>query len=113
MQLSDEEQQLVTNSSPRLIELITRVLALILQLESRIRELENKLNLNSSNSSIPPSKDPLNKRKIPNSRKSTNKKPGGQSGHIGTTLHPVEKPDIILSTGPTFVQGVVVQFKQN
>ena len=101
------------NSSSRLIELITRLLALILQFESRIHELENKLNLNSSNRSIPPSKDPLNKRKIPNSHKPTTKKPGGQNGHIGTTLHPVEKPDIILSTGPTFVQGAVVQFKQN
>ncbi|WP_219968496.1 DUF6444 domain-containing protein [Methanospirillum stamsii] len=84
MQLSDEEQQLVINSSPRLIELITRLLTLILQLESKIHELESKLNLNSSNSSIPPSRDPFHKPKIPNSRKPTNKKPGGQNGHIGS-----------------------------
>ncbi len=93
------------NSSSRLIELITRLLALILQFESRIHELENKLNLNSSNRSIPPSKDPLNKRKIPNSHKPTTKKPGGQNGHIGTTLNPIEKPDIIIEHRPDVCSG--------
>lgn len=105
MQLSDEEYQLVSNSSPLLIELITRLLALILQLESKIQKLENKLNLNSSNSSIPPSKDTHHKRKIPNSRKSTNKKPGGQNGHLGTTLNPVENPDIIIDHRPEVCSG--------
>ena len=105
IQLSDEEQQLVTNSSPRLIELITRLLILILQLENMIQELENRLNLNSSNSSIPPSKDPLHKRKIPNSRKTTDKKPGGQKGHPGTTLIPVDKPDVVIEHRPSVCSG--------
>jgi transposase len=90
MQVSDEEQQLINNSSPRLIDLIIRLLVFILQLESKIHDLENKLNLNSTNSSVPPSKDPFHKRKISNSRKSTDKKPGGQIGHVGTTLTLVE-----------------------
>jgi len=105
MQLSVEELQLINNSSPLLIEFITRLLSIILQLEERIQELENRLNLNSSNSSIPPSKDSFHKRKIPNSRKLTNKKPGGQEGHTGTTLKPVENPDIIIEHRPSFCSG--------
>jgi hypothetical protein len=114
MHLSDEEQQLVTNSSPLLIELITRLLTLILQLESKIRELESKLNLNSSNSSIPSFRDPFHKPKISYSRKPTYKKPGGQNSHIRKILIPVEITDIIsLSIDPMFVQAGVEQFKQN
>ena len=42
--------------------------------------LANRLNLNSTNSSKPPSSDPNRKKK----RKSkTGKKPGGQKGHVG------------------------------
>lgn len=52
--------------------------------------LFNRLNLNSSNSSKPPSTD-LNKKK--KKRKKSSKPPGGQKGHEGTTLEPIENPD--------------------
>ena len=42
--------------------------------------LANRLNLNSTNSSKPPSSDP-NRKKKPQSK--TGKKPGGQKGHVG------------------------------
>jgi transposase len=52
--------------------------------------LANRLNLNSTNSSKPPSSDP-NRKKQPKSK--TGKKAGGQKGHAGTTLKKVDDPD--------------------
>lgn len=54
--------------------------------------LVNRLGLNSSNSSKPPSTDPNRKRQV---RKKTGRKPGGQAGHTGTTLQKVDNPDKI------------------
>ena len=54
--------------------------------------LANRLNLNSSNSSKPPSSDP-NRKKRPKNK--TGKKPGGQKGHAGKTLEKVDDPDKI------------------
>lgn len=54
--------------------------------------LANRLGLNSTNSSKPPSSDPNRKKQR---RKKTGKKPGGQKGHVGTTLQKVDNPDRI------------------
>ena len=62
------------------------LLILIISLQS------NFLGLNSRNSSKPPSTDP-NRKKA--SRKKSDKKPGGQKGHKGTTLEKVDDPDVI------------------
>ncbi len=52
--------------------------------------LAEKASLNSSNSSIPPSRDPHRpKKRTP----AGDKKPGGQNGHIGKTLCQVDDPD--------------------
>jgi transposase len=76
------------------------LVAIILEQQGRIEELEQKLNLNSRNSSKPPSSDgpevPRKPKKEPNGRK-----PGGQPGHKGKTraLVPVEslsKPPIAV-----------------
>jgi len=53
--------------------------------------LANRLNLNSSNSSKPPSTNANGLKK--KRKKKTDKKPGGQKGHIGTTLEQVKDPD--------------------
>jgi transposase len=62
-----------------------------------INLLLNKLGLNSSNSSTPPSKDPNrprgSKRNVPGEKL----KPGGQNGHPGTTLKKVGNPDQITT----------------
>jgi transposase len=54
--------------------------------------LANRLNLNSTNSSKPPSSDPNRKKQA---KRKTGKKPGGQNGHVGTTLKKVDDPDEI------------------
>lgn len=50
---------------------------------------------NSSNSSKPPSAD-QNREKKAKDKKDPKKKPGGQNGHNGSTLKPVENPDKIV-----------------
>jgi transposase len=52
--------------------------------------LVNRQGLNSTNSSKPPSTDPNRKRK---DQKKKGRKPGGQKGHVGTTLQKVDTPD--------------------
>lgn len=52
--------------------------------------LTNRLGLNSKNSSKPPSSDPNRKKEL---KEPGERKPGGQHGHIGTTLKPVLDPD--------------------
>jgi transposase len=54
--------------------------------------LANRLNLNSTNSSKPPSRDP---NRIKRSREKSGKKAGGQNGHVGITLKRVDNPDRI------------------
>jgi len=73
------------NISPALRALI-EVLIMLVTL------LTHRLNLNSRNSSKPPSSDPNRKKNI---HAGSPRKPGGQKGHVGTTLKPVENPDEI------------------
>jgi transposase len=54
--------------------------------------LANRLGLNSKNSSKPPSSDP-NRKKA--SKEPATRRPGGQHGHIGSTLKPFPDPDLI------------------
>ena len=54
-----------------------------------------KLGLNSSNSSKPPSKDPLRPRGSKQKVKGEKLKPGGQPGHEGSTIKKVDNPDKI------------------
>ena len=79
--LVDEDKQL-SAASKSIIEILILVITL----------LANRLNLNSTNSSKPPASDP-NREKKP--KKKTGNKPGGQKGHVGTTLKKVDNPDKI------------------
>ena len=63
---------------------LLEVLVLIITL------MANRLNLNSKNSSKPPSTDP-NRNKT--SKKKKGRKAGGQNGHTGKTLKKVKNPD--------------------
>ena len=68
-------------------------------LDNRLKELERQLNMNSTNSGLPPSSAKTDPRKTPkktkSSRKSSNKKVGGQPGHKGETLEFSQNPDKI------------------
>jgi transposase len=61
---------------------IAMLLQRIEQLEARVKELEARLGQNSSNSSLPPSQNPLNAPK-PTAKSPSKRKPGGQPGHPG------------------------------
>ncbi len=63
---------------------------------ARMTDLEARLNMNSKNSSKPPSSDGYKKSNKNNSRKKSGRTTGGQLGHEGKTLAKVEKPDTIV-----------------
>jgi len=68
--------------------------ARIVELEERVKSLEDKTNKNSRNSSKPPSTDAF--RKTRSQRKSSGKPVGGQKGHKGHTLEMAENPDHVI-----------------
>src|SRR5438552_17360371 len=64
-------------------------------LEARIQALEDQIAKNSRNSSKPPSSDGMKKPKRKSRRQRSGKPSGGQKGHVGYRLEPVEKPQRI------------------
>ena len=60
-----------------------------------VKLLAKRLNLNSRNSSRPPSMDPNRKRVLKRKGKGKKLKPGGQVGHDGAYLEQVREPDIV------------------
>lgn len=88
-----EELKSKLNETPQ--EVVAHIIYLqetIDKLESRVKELESKLKLNSRNSGKPPSSDGYAKknRNTTNTRK---RNPGGQPGHKGNTLKQSPNPD--------------------
>lgn len=68
--------------------------AVISSLIDMVALLSNHLGLNSSNSSKPPSSDP-NRVRRSRTTKGKRRKPGGQNGHRGSRLEPIENPTVI------------------
>jgi transposase len=75
---------------------VSLVQGIITKYEQRIQELEFRTKKNSKNSHKPPSTDGLSKPKTKSLRGTSERKTGGQPGHIGHTLHQVDEPDVII-----------------
>jgi transposase len=84
--ISDAKKVIEEAKLPFSVKAVFQVLILLINI------LINRLKLNSSNSSKPPSMDPNRKRK--QKLNDTNKR-GGQAGHKGSRLEKVKNPDII------------------
>jgi transposase len=66
-----------------------------IELQKIIEDLTKMLHKNSSNSHKPPSTDTF-KKPIHNNRQKSDKKPGAQPGHKGSTLTMVDNPDKVI-----------------
>jgi transposase len=77
--------------------LLVEQAALIAELRAEVAELRARLAGSSRNSSRPPSSDGFSKPRVDSSKRSLRERsprqPGGQAGHEGVRLDPVEAPD--------------------
>jgi transposase len=81
------------------------VVSMIQKLEARIQALEDRLEKDSHNSSKPPSSDGLKKTMKQRKRHGSHKKAGGQVGHVGSRLEPVENPEHLVVHSVKRCQG--------
>lgn len=70
------------------------------ELYQYVAELEQRLKMNSSNSSKPPSSDGYTKPAPKSLRTKSGRKPGGQKGHAGSYLAQVDSPDEVIEHMP-------------
>ena len=84
----------------RLNKVILEQSKMIDDLKTRLDRYENPKN--SRNSSIPPSHDYFRPLRTQSLREGSNKKPGGQPGHEGTTLEMTKNPDKTIFHVPQF-----------
>jgi transposase len=76
------------------------LVAQVHELLARNQQLQARLAKDSHNSSKPPSSDPLGRKRVRSQRQRSGKKPGGQLGHRGATLHLVPSPDEVVEHRP-------------
>jgi transposase len=75
------------------------------ELLAQNQQLLARLATDSHNSSKPPSSDPLGRKRPRSQRRRSGKKPGGQLGHRGETLHLVAMPDEVVEHRPATCTG--------
>ena len=74
------------------------------QLQAQVKALQERLALNSNNSSKPPSSNPPAQR-TQSLRRPSGKKPGAQPGHSGATLELTPTPDQVVVHSATTCRG--------
>ena len=94
-----EQITALTKQNVNLTVHISELTAKITDLQKTIKELEEKKNKNSKNSSKPPSSDGYSKKPV-SLRGKSGKKQGGQEGHKGTNLAQ-RKPDMVVGCMPS------------
>jgi transposase len=82
-----EQLNTLADNKPR------QLVPIVLDLQTLVATLQARPTLNSQNSSKPPSSDGYAKPAPKSLRTSTGRKSGGQPGHPGRTLEPVERAD--------------------
>ena len=80
--------------------IVIELIAINKSLSDRLAKYEHPKN--SSNSSVPPSKDENRPFKSKSLREVSGKKPGGQPGHEGKTLEMNSAPDVIVAHNPLY-----------
>jgi transposase len=80
---------------------IQELVALVQELEARLANATK----DSHTSHQPPSSDPLGRKRPRSQRRKSGKKPGGQLGHRGETLHLVATPDEVVEHRPAVCVG--------
>jgi transposase len=105
MMTRDEILAVYTAGPEAVVSLVEQFQQALTALTARVQELENRLNKDSHNSHKPPSSDGLFRGKRPQSLRGKSGKPsGGQPGHPGQTLRPVEKPDAFRRYAPSLCE---------
>ena len=89
----DEIHAVYAQGEAAVIVLVEAQTKQIQVLAARVQSLEDQIAKNSQNSSKPPSSDGLNKPHPKSLRQRSGKPSGGQKGHTGRRLEPVDKPD--------------------
>src|SRR5258707_12653708 len=85
--------------------------AQVTALLARVQELEARAAKDSHNSGKPPSSDGL-KRRTKSLRTPSGKKPGGQLGHRGETLHLVATPDVVVEHHPAVCPACLAELNE-
>jgi transposase len=104
MQTAEERIAALEAENTALRAQVAEVIALRAQVQELLvqnQELQARLSKDSHNSSKPPSSDPLGRKRPRSQRRRSGKKPGGQLGHRGETLHLVATPDELVEHRPT------------
>ncbi|HEX6478752.1 MAG TPA: DUF6444 domain-containing protein [Ktedonobacteraceae bacterium] len=101
--VKEEQVKLLKQESHSLQEALKETFQAVKQVRDQVKSLQNQVKTlqeqqakDSHNSHLPPSSDRFGKRKPKSLRKPSGKKPGGQAGHQGYHLQPLERVDEVI-----------------
>jgi len=101
----DRVNALLVEENAALREAETALRGQLVALLERVAELERRVDQNPRNSHKPPSSEGYDKPAPRSRRERTDRRPGGQPGHEGTTLRQVRIPDEVVRHSPSTCAG--------